>query len=274
MKKAGFFILFLALVLTVSGCRLVRREEKLPEDEETPRPVVEKSALKFSEENPYVYLVPRTDGHALNLYVSRFGEAKHLEYELTYKAGTQLQGAIGRFDLEGEQIGPREILLGTCSKGVCKYDESVSEGTLILKFLYQDIREEKDWRSDFHLQNIGVEGKKISSKDGKFTLDIPRGAMSRSVFVLTMPLLSLPETLGQEIVGDPYSVLTSTPSLLTKKATASFLFFTLPDNFEALSIFGWSDEGWVEYKTTANNLKKELTAEVDRFTSFVVAKKF
>lgn len=226
--------------------------------------------MKFSEENPYVYLVPRIDGRAFNLYATRFGEAKYLEYELTYKAGAQLQGAIGRFDLKGEKVGPEEILLGTCSKEVCKYDEDVSEGTLALKFLYKDIREEKVWEGDFHLQNIGVNGGEISSKDGKFILDIPSGSLNQSGFITTMPLLSLPEPLGKKVVGVVYGVFSS-PGTNIKKGTVSFLFFSPPENFDKLSIFGWNGEKWIKYKTTANLAKKTLSASIEEATVFVVA---
>jgi hypothetical protein len=273
MKKAGFFILFLALALAVSGCRLFRRENKPIEGEEIPQSVVEKNVLEFSEENPYIYLVPRVDGHALNLYVSRFGEAKHLEYELTYKVGTQLQGAIGRFDLEGERAGPEEILLGTCSKGVCKYDEGVESGKISVKFLYKDIREEKTWETEFNLQEISWQEAKISSLDGKFIFNIPSGAISRSTFLVTMPLVGLPERLGRKITGVPYSIFTPATLRFIEEAVVSFLFFSLPDDFENLAIFGWDGEKWVEYKTTADAINNKLTAKVDYLTSFVVAKK-
>ena len=268
MKKTA--ILLLTILLFFPGCSLFRKKAGPTEETKKRTPAPRRVALKFSEKNSYVYLVPRADGRAFNLYATRFGEAKYLEYELTYKAGAQLQGAIGRFDLKGEKVGPEEILLGTCSKGVCKYDEDVSEGTLTLKFLYKDIREEKVWEGDFHLQNIGVDGGEISSKDGKFTLDIPSGSLNQLGFITTMPLLSLPESLGKKVVGTVYGVFPS-PGTKIKKGTVSFLFFSLPENFEQLSIFGWNGEKWVNYKTTANLAKKTLSASVDSATVFVAA---
>ena len=268
MKKiAGFLLVILFCLL---GCSLFRKNTGPVEEIKKRTPAPRQTTLKFSEKSPYVYLVPRPDGHAFNLYVSRFGEARHLEYELTYKTGTQLQGAIGRFELKGDTVRPEEVLLGTCSKGVCKYDEDVSEGTLTLKFLYKDIREEKIWESDFHFQEIGVRGGKISSKDGKFTLDIPSDSLSQSTFVLTMPLLGLPEPIGKKIEGVPYGVF-ATPGLKMKNGVVSFLFFSLPENFESLSIFGWGGEKWVEYKTTANLAKKTLSATVGQASIFAVA---
>lgn len=268
MKKTVAFTLITLLCLP--GCSLFRRKTGPVEEIRKPTPAPKRTSLKFSEENPYVYLVPRADGHAFNLYAFRFGDTKHLEYELTYKAGAQLQGAIGRFDLKGESVGPEEIVLGTCSKGVCKYDEDVGEGTLTLKFLYKDIREEKVWESDFHLQEIGTGGEEISSKDGKFTLKAPLSSINRSGFVLTMPLLSLPEPLGKTAGGVAYGVFPSPGTKITK-GTVSFLFFSPPEDFEKLSIFGWEQEKWVNYKTTADLAKKTLSAPIGIATVFAVA---
>jgi len=268
MKRTISF--FIITLLFLPGCSLLKRRTKMVEEAKKSTPAPKQTSLKFSEENPYVYLVPRADGHAVKLYASRFGEANHLDYELTYKAGAQLQGAIGRFELKGESVGPEEILLGTCSKGVCKYDEDVSEGNLTLKFLYKDIREEKVWEGDFRLQEIGVKGGEVSSKDGKFAVDVPSGSVSGSGFVLTMPLLGLPKALGKKVEGLAYGVFPS-PGAKINKGTVSFLFFSPPENFDKLSIFGWDGEKWVKYKTTPNVAKKTLSVPVGQASVFVVA---
>lgn len=273
MKTKKVLGLILVGFLLVSGYSLFKKRAK-PEIQETTTkktPPPKQVALEFSEDNPYVYLVPRGDGLAANLYATRFGEAKYLGYELLYKTATQLQKAIGRFDLKGESIGPEEVLFGTCSAGgKCTFDQGVEEGTLTLKFLYQDIREEKVWESDFHLQTISGGTGEITSKDGKFSLKIPAGGVTGSGLVNTMPLLSLPESLGKKIVGPVYGVF-PIPGVKIVKGTASFLFFSPPANFNDLVIFGWDGKEWHPYQTTANPAEKTLSASVGQSSVFVVA---
>lgn len=275
MKKV--FAALLVALLCLSGCSfrgcsfLGKKTETNIQETQKKIPPPKQVALKFSEDNPYVYLVPRADGLAVNLYATRFGEAKYLGYELLYKTETQLQKAIGRFDLKGEEVGPEEILFGTCSAGgKCTFDKGVEEGTLTLKFLYQDIREEKVWESDFHLQTITGGGGEISSKDGKFTFKIPTGGISGPGLVNTMPFLSFPDSLGKKIEGEVYGVF-PVPGMKIIKGTVSFLFFSLPENFDQLAIFGWNGNEWTEYKTTSNLADKTLSALVEGGTVFAVA---
>lgn len=269
MKKAKPFLI-LVIFFALLGCSLSRRqpgrEEELP-----PSQAEGRETLSFSEDHPYVTLTPRADGHALSLSISRFGESRRVEYELIYETGPQLQGAIGRFDLP--LAIPEEILFGTCSRGVCKYDEDVEKGSLRLNFFDPDNPKEKTWEADFRLQKLDPKGGKVSSSDGKFTLDLPAGAVKSSSFVVIMPLLGLPESFGKKIVGEPYGVFTLAAAKV-KNAAASFLFFSTPGNFENLAIFGWDGKNWVEYETTVDLSQKKLTAKVDRLTAFVVAQRF
>lgn len=62
-------------------------------------------------------------------------KTKSIEYELSYLASGNLpKGVIGTINLNGEDKIERKITLGTCSSGVCVYDEGVEKIHLTLRF--------------------------------------------------------------------------------------------------------------------------------------------
>ncbi len=81
----------------------------------------------------------RPDGHAVNLNVSNIpADVVSIEYELSYTTGDGLpKGALSGRPLDinaGERTFSREILMGTCSKDKCVYDQGVTKISLVLKF--------------------------------------------------------------------------------------------------------------------------------------------
>src|SRR3989344_5997324 len=110
--------------------------------------------LTFDAEGPFALLFPRRDGNALSLNLQRTGSYDSISYELAYTstpdekvvAGSKIsedgegntsgsidRGVMGTIDTK-EKKGEyeQEILFGTCSKNVCKYDKGVENGTLTL----------------------------------------------------------------------------------------------------------------------------------------------
>lgn len=61
-----------------------------------------------------------------------------IEYELSYDAivddESVPKGVIGTITFDGEDPVTRDIILGTCSSGTCKYDEGVEAIKATLKF--------------------------------------------------------------------------------------------------------------------------------------------
>ena len=61
-----------------------------------------------------------------------------IEYELSYDADVDGEsvprGAIGTFDIAGEDSINKKITLGTCSSGTCKYDKGVEKVKVSLRF--------------------------------------------------------------------------------------------------------------------------------------------
>jgi hypothetical protein len=97
----------------------------------TPQQIMEELP---TEELPLVWLTPSADKHEVTLEIKNIKNTNTLEYELTYLSKDIPRGVVGTINLkEGETSITRKILLGTCSRNVCKYDEGVTGGTLTLR---------------------------------------------------------------------------------------------------------------------------------------------
>ncbi len=61
-----------------------------------------------------------------------------IEYELSYEAtvdGEKVpKGVIGTIEFDGKEPVKRQITLGTCSSGTCKYDKGITSVKALLKF--------------------------------------------------------------------------------------------------------------------------------------------
>lgn len=136
MKKAAFIIIPLLLLLAGGGFFLLKgsQSEKTPVE---PTPTIESVPLdNLNEKNPYgVDLKPRFDKKAVFLKIASFpAQLSTIEYELNYEAKEGPRGVLGTINYKNENSIQREILLGTCSKNVCRYDEGVTKVTLTIVF--------------------------------------------------------------------------------------------------------------------------------------------
>jgi hypothetical protein len=96
----------------------------------TPEPV---SVEIPAEDLPTVRIIPRADKKEITLEIKEIKNADSIEYELSYLSKGLSRGVVGTIELKGETSITRQILLGTCSKNVCKYDEGVTGGSLLLR---------------------------------------------------------------------------------------------------------------------------------------------
>ena len=199
-KNLTIILVLIAILAVVVGVFLVirgRNRNKIV-DKEVQEPTTLETPLV---DRPFVVLIPRADGKEFTMEISRIKNTKTIEYELVYLSQGLSRGVIGSIETNGETNVSRKMLLGSCSKDVCKYDEGVEEGTLTLRFRGTDgVRK---FTADFHLQ----QGKQdLVSMDGKFKLN---GKFSSTTYYLTMSTIGLPEEITAKVVGGPYGIFTA-----------------------------------------------------------------
>lgn len=68
----------------------------------------------------------RPDRRAIIATFSNLGVAKSVSYQLTYRSGRVNEGAGGSLSSLSQDPAVRELLFGTCSKGVCRYHMGIT----------------------------------------------------------------------------------------------------------------------------------------------------
>ena len=209
----------------------------------------EESELVFDLEGPYALLIPRKDGNALMLNLKRTASYDSISYELAYNAEGIDRGVVGNLDAtqkKGEYS--QEILFGTCSKNVCKYDKGVENGTLTLHITKgnQRFRMNTQW----HLQRLDLAKGVITSGDGHFTYKttVPTASTDTvtQTYIITNDLSGMPKLpAGKKVVSKVYAVnLPLTKSLPTGEVsleTAEKLGSTAKVNRYDDSSNGWAE---------------------------------
>ena len=158
-------------------------------------------------ERPIVSLVPRSDGHYLDMKIEKLmvPGAKKLDYDFFYKTegSNQPLGGTGVIPLEGKDVVEEELLFGTVSSGNYRYDEGVEEGTITLRFRNSDGELLVKFETDFHLQT-GTD--LLSSIDENFKY---KSKEESEEFFLTMTTIGYPADAPAEVESGPYGVFSS-----------------------------------------------------------------
>jgi len=68
----------------------------------------------------------RGDRKAININFNNMGVATRIDYTLSYNTRGTTQGVTGTIIPSGENSISRELLLGTCSRNVCRYDTGIT----------------------------------------------------------------------------------------------------------------------------------------------------
>ncbi|MDD3532247.1 MAG: hypothetical protein PHR64_01920 [Candidatus Shapirobacteria bacterium] len=127
-------IIFALVILVIFGAvSFLLTKKPKNTGEETGHLPVQAEPLAI-DEMPIIKLTAKNSGRELTLYVSAKQELTNnkIEYELIYYLEDGLsRGAMGEIDLVGGE-GEKDILLGTCSRDVCRYDEGVTGGEVII----------------------------------------------------------------------------------------------------------------------------------------------
>jgi hypothetical protein len=188
VQKNLTVVLVLVVILLVGGgfglYKSLSGEDCVPSEEETD--------ITFDPEGIYALLLPRSDGNALNLNLKRTGQYSSISYELAYRAASDSvanvtptgdgesgmtsdqgidRGVVG--DIKVDKKAPeynQEILFGTCSKNVCKYDKGVENGTLTVH-LTGDCGKQR-MATSWRIQNLDIALGKITSGDNHFIYQV------------------------------------------------------------------------------------------------------
>lgn len=139
MKNKYIFIVAAAIIVAIGGFvvwKFVLTPKSEVEIEE------EGITLPPVDESVEVEVIPRSDKRAVTLKIINIPDGTtSIEYEIQYITAKGLpKGAVGRIRVKSGQtsVESEEILFGTCSRNVCRYDEGVTEVDLVLRFNSED----------------------------------------------------------------------------------------------------------------------------------------
>jgi hypothetical protein len=208
MKKALPIILVVVVLLGLlaGAFWFLKGSTKAPQ--ETAEEEVDDSPLKILsvEESPYVTLTPSSDGHNFHLTITKVpSDTKSLEYEMVYTVASGVtQGVPGTIkDLSTGTI-ERDLLLGTCSSGKCRYDEGVKDGTFTVRLRDAKGKLVSKMETQFHLQKGDT---KLTSSDETFTYTLAKA--SKTSFYLTMGTFGIPSSAPGKVTTGPYGVFST-----------------------------------------------------------------
>lgn len=285
-KLKNWFILhkitaILAVMLIVIGVGSVFAFQKITAKPSGP---VEEVDLSFDPEGPYALLFPRRDGNALVLNLKRTSSYDSISYELAYTSNpdeTVVSGARVVDDGEGNKAGgsidrgvmgtidtkekkgeyEQEILFGTCSKNVCKYDKGVENGTLTLHIK----KGNKAYRmvTQWHLQKPDVALGNLTSGDNHLTykVDSDRQELSNIGFTMINDLTGVPKLpSGKQVLGKVYSLNVPIAKEL-KGGSVSIEMSENPSSDAKLYRYNGSKSEWEELDTKIDGSKLSSKAE-------------
>ncbi|MEK7188436.1 MAG: hypothetical protein AAB685_01130, partial [Patescibacteria group bacterium] len=86
----------------------------------------------FSGSKPTSKVKKRADGKAIVVTLSNLSSAKSVSYLLSYDANGTTQGASGSVNVSESTSVVRELLFGSCSKGVCRYDSGIKNAKFVV----------------------------------------------------------------------------------------------------------------------------------------------
>jgi hypothetical protein len=211
MKKFLPIIIFLAGLAIVAGAYffVVRgRNNDVDNDEGMEVNLVDR---------PILSLVPRSDGHWLDMTVEKLKikGATNMEYLLIYTVeddgGSRQQGVPGTLEIEGQDKLTAELLLGSESRGNYRYDEGVERGTFTITFRNDNGRTLAKFESRFRMYTDTTE---MVSADGNFSIELDE--VSDDYYVI-LDSIGVPGDQVVEPTAGPYGFYSSQIGLFAGK---------------------------------------------------------
>ncbi len=74
----------------------------------------------------------RGDRRAVIINFAGLANAKQVSYSLTYNSNGVPQGVMGTITNPTVSVDSREVLFGTCSGGVCRYHQNITNAKLVI----------------------------------------------------------------------------------------------------------------------------------------------
>jgi len=279
------------VILVIVILALVFGGFKLYQNFSTNNAPAEEVDLSFDAEGPYALTFPRRDGNALVLNIKRTSSYDSISYDLAYTSKPDETTVKGNKVADGESSGEmggsidrgvsgtldtkdkkgeyeQEILFGTCSKNVCKYDKGVENGTLNLHIK----KGSKAYRmiTQWHLQQPDVALGSLTSGDNHllYKVDGDRQALSNVGFSIINDLTGVPKLpAGKMVLGKVYSL--NVP--IAKSLPPGLVTFELVENPPVgakLYRYNGSESKWEELDTKIDGSK--LTAKANGAGIFAV----
>ncbi|MBI4036736.1 hypothetical protein HY386_02580 [Candidatus Daviesbacteria bacterium] len=214
---------------------------------------IEEVDLTFDPQGPYALIYPRRDGNAVILNLKRTASYDSISYELAYNSEGIDRGVVGTIDTKdhkGEY--EQEILFGTCSKNVCKYDKDVENGTLTLHIR----KGQSAFRmiTQWHFQKPDIALGLLNSGDGHFNykLDLKREELAIIGYSVINDLTGVPKLPDKkEVLGKVYSLT----ALIAKTLPAGDVTFEVANDLP-------QGAGFYRYDTSQNqwvNLNAQIS---------------
>ncbi len=132
MKKVTLITLLLLSTVLV-GCGKKTAEVATPSPRPTVAPTPTPAETPLPEgERPVVKLSADAKKQKVTLVITNLPkDVKDVDYELVYLSEGSEKGSIGTYYVDKKK---KEIVLGSCSSGVCNYDKDIAGGTLTIMY--------------------------------------------------------------------------------------------------------------------------------------------
>ncbi|MGI6278690.1 MAG: hypothetical protein ACOYJ8_02725 [Patescibacteria group bacterium] len=223
-KKKKIILAVIAVLVFGIGIFLITRKPKESQEEVGNLPT--QTQPLTIDQMPFVRLTGKNNSHELNLYLeSQQGlENNKIEYELIYyPEDGPARGALGEIELVDGK-GEGSVLLGTCSRDVCRYDEGVTGGKVIISLAKNDRLHSFETKFAFLTSTTPYQTPEIEISTNQATIIVLEGG-------------GLPKELAdnQELLAGPYTI--------TAEAGEGEIDFQLEEG----SLLVWNQEGsWEE----------------------------
>lgn len=135
-------LLGIGAVVVVFGIAGFMFFQNSQENEDSTEEVVEEQAIEISPEEIGLVLTPNANNTEITMEIADTSLFDSFEYEMSYDAEVNGEivprGAIGSGEVEDNEPITRDITIGTCSSGKCKYDTGVTKITFIIRLNLKD----------------------------------------------------------------------------------------------------------------------------------------